>query len=214
MENSTRYQRSLAMFERAQGALAGGVSSQFRAGGSPHPLFFDRAVGAHIWDVDGNEYVDYALSQGPLVLGHSHPEVVGRVAAEIGRGQLLGGQHVLEIELAERIRELVPCAELVRFSLSGTEANQTALRLARACTGRTRYVKFEGHYHGWLDNVMVSVHPSPADAGPREQPQRRIEAALMQRLFFLHHHVQQNNHQHKARNGNQQQPVHSHHRDE
>lgn len=172
-----RYARSQELFERAKESLAGGVSSQFRAGGSPHPLFFDRAAGSHIWDADGNEYIDYALSQGPLILGHSHPEVLGRVAEEIGRGQLLGGQHILEIELAERLRALVPCAELIRFSLTGTEAVQTALRLARAVTGRSRYIKFEGHYHGWLDNVLVSVHPALSEAGPAQTPRAVPETA-------------------------------------
>ena len=175
--SDSRYARSRALLARAQQSLAGGVSSQFRAGGSPHPLFFERAAGARIWDADGNAYTDYALSQGPLLVGHSHPAVLARVADEMARAQLVGGQHRLEVEVAERIRDLVPCAELVRFSLTGTEAVQAALRLARACTGRPRYVKFEGHYHGWLDNVMISVHPSPAEAGPAEAPRSLPESA-------------------------------------
>jgi glutamate-1-semialdehyde 2,1-aminomutase len=144
---------------RAERVTPGGVHSNVRLTTRPHPLFFDRGEGTHLWDVDGNRYVDFILGQGAAFLGHGHPAVVGAVAAALPRGQLYGGQHRAEIELAELICELVPCAEQVRFNSSGSEAVQAALRIARAATGRIRIVKFEGHYHGWLDDVLVSVNP-------------------------------------------------------
>ena len=164
------FSKSKALMQRAARSLAGGVSSHFRIFGKPHPLVFDRAEGATITDVDGNRYLDFVLSQGPMILGHSHPQLLERVAAESRKGQLYAGQHVLEIEAAERICQLVPCAELLRFSLSGSEADQAALRLARAVTGRTKFIKFEGHYHGWLDSTAISVNPPLEKAGPREAP--------------------------------------------
>lgn len=123
------------------------------------PLCYTRGNGARIEDVDGNVYLDFTLSQGPLILGHSPPEVLAAVAAASADGQLFAGQHLAEIELAERLVANIPCAELARFSLSGSEAVHAALRVARAATGRARFARFEGHYHGWLDNVAWSVAP-------------------------------------------------------
>lgn len=157
------YEKSRELYGRAKNSMAGGVSSHFRMGGAPHPLFFTHGAGSKVFDVDGNEYVDFTLGQGPLLLGHSHPHVLQTVAAEMERGQLYAGQHELELQLAETIQRLVPCAELIRFSNSGSEAVQAALRLARAFTGRIKYIKFEGHYHGWFDNVLIN--PTPATAG-------------------------------------------------
>jgi glutamate-1-semialdehyde 2,1-aminomutase len=166
-----RYTRSQELFERAYRVLAGGVSSEFRKFSLPHPLFYTHAYGSRIVDVDGNEYLDFTLSQGPLILGHNPPAVVMAVEQAAREGQLFAGQHLRELELAELIQRLVPCAELLRFSLSGSEAVHTALRLARAVTGRPRFVRFEGHYHGWLDNVALGVNGAPLEAlGPREQP--------------------------------------------
>jgi glutamate-1-semialdehyde 2,1-aminomutase len=166
-----RYERSRELYERACRVLAGGVASEFRKGGMPHPLFYARGEGSRVWDVDGNEYLDFTLSQGPLVLGHSHPEVLAMVARESARGQLFAGQHRAELELAERLQAILPCAERLRFSLSGSEAVHTALRLARAVTGRPRFLRFEGHYHGWLDNVAQGIAaPSVEALGPRERP--------------------------------------------
>ncbi len=166
-----KHHRSAELFSRAQDALAGGVSSQFRAFEYPHPLFYRSGEGSRITDVDGNTYLDFTLSQGPLILGHSPPEVVASVAEATASGQIFAGQHVAELELAETLKRLIPCADLVRFSLSGSEAVHAALRAARFHTGRTRFVKFEGHYHGWLDNVAASVSASSVDQlGPRRQP--------------------------------------------
>lgn len=166
-----RYQASKVLFERACQVLAGGVSSEFRKYGPPHPLFYERGAGSRIVDVDGNEYLDFTLSQGPLILGHSHPQVLSEVAEASATGQLFAGQHLRELELAERLQRLIPCAELLRFSLSGSEADHAALRLARAVTGRPRFLRFEGHYHGWFDNVALGVSgPSLEALGPREHP--------------------------------------------
>jgi len=166
-----RYAQSRQLHDRACRVLAGGVSSEFRKFNQPHPLFYESAHGARITDVDGNEYLDFALSQGPMILGHSHPEVLACVAEQTARGQLFAGQHPLELELAERLQRLIPSAELLRFGLSGSEANHAALRLARAITGRPKFVRFEGHYHGWLDNVASNVAgPSIESLGPRDEP--------------------------------------------
>ncbi len=165
------YERSAQLFQQAQQVLAGGVSSQFRRYGYPHPLFYTRAEGPWIWDLDGNRYLDFTLSQGPLILGHSHPEVLRQVEHFTRQGQLYAGGHLEEVELARQVVQLVPCAQRVRFSLSGSEAVHAALRLARAWSGRTRVAKFEGHYHGWLDNVAWSISGQQGELGPVEAPQ-------------------------------------------
>jgi glutamate-1-semialdehyde 2,1-aminomutase len=141
-----------------------------RAGRHPPPLFFERGRGARIYDVDGYEYVDYVLGQGPLILGHSPATILEAVEGALHQGQLYAGQHPLEIALSEKLQQIIPCADLVRYSNSGSEIVQAALRLARAYTGRQKYVKFEGHYHGWFDNVLVSVHPALDAAGPYKAP--------------------------------------------
>ncbi|MFM8395220.1 MAG: aminotransferase class III-fold pyridoxal phosphate-dependent enzyme, partial [Acidobacteriota bacterium] len=149
----TDYSRSAALLERSRKVLAGGVSSEFRKYNHPHAIFYTHGQGSHIYDVDGNDYLDFTLSQGPLILGHSHPHVLKRVSDYSAPGQLYAGQHIGEIELAETLNRLIPSAELMRFCLDGSEAVQTALRVARARTGRPKFLRFEGHYHGWLDNV-------------------------------------------------------------
>jgi glutamate-1-semialdehyde 2,1-aminomutase len=164
------YARSAALYERAQKSLAGGVSSEFRKFNYPHPLFYSQGQGSRIYDVDENDYLDFTLSQGPLILGHSHPEVLDRVEKASREGQLFAGQHLMEIELAEKIQAWVPCAELVRFSLSGSEADHAALRVARAVTGKPKFIRFEGHYHGWFDNVAYGVGGSLEAMGEREHP--------------------------------------------
>jgi len=166
----TKWTRSQQLFEQAKASLAGGVSSNVRLVAKPWPLFFERAEGAMIYDVDGNGYIDYMLGQGPMILGHSHPAVLAAVTAAMHKGQLFAGQHQLEITVAEKLVELIPGAELCRFGLSGSEMVQAAMRLARAITGRTKILRFEGHYHGWFDNVLISVAPPLDKAGPRENP--------------------------------------------
>jgi glutamate-1-semialdehyde 2,1-aminomutase len=165
------YPKSRQLYERACRSLAGGVSSEFRKFNAPHPLVYTHGKGSRIWDADGNEYLDFTLSQGPLILGHSHPHVVLAVQRAVADGQIFAGQHLQEIELAEKLQHLIPCAELMRFSLSGSEADHTALRLARAVTGRPRFLRFEGHYHGWFDNVAFGITaPELSAMGSREEP--------------------------------------------
>jgi glutamate-1-semialdehyde 2,1-aminomutase len=166
-----RYEKSRQLYERACRVLAGGVSSEFRKYGPPHPLFYERGSGSSVIDVDGNEYLDFTLSQGPLILGHSHPHVLAEVAKASAEGQLFAGQHLRELELAESLQRLIPCAELMRLSLSGSESDHAALRLARAVTGRPKFLRFEGHYHGWFDNVALGISaPSLEALGSREHP--------------------------------------------
>jgi glutamate-1-semialdehyde 2,1-aminomutase len=164
------YKRSEQLHERAISALAGGVSSQVRASETPVPLFFQRGAGSRLWDVDGNEYVDFVMGQGPNIFGHS-PEFLNEAVREaIGKGVVFAGQHEVELEVAETIKRIVPSAELVRFGSSGSEVTHAAIRLARAHTGRTRFVKFEGQYHGWLDGVLYSVAPNVEAAGAYDAP--------------------------------------------
>ncbi len=166
------YNESAALLERAKKVLAGGVSSEFRKYNHPHALFYTHGAGSRIYDADGNEYLDFTLSQGPLILGHSHPHVLNAIQEYSAKGQLFAGQHLLEIELAEKLNELIPSAELMRFCLDGSEAVQTAFRVARAKTGRTKFLRFEGHYHGWMDNVCWGLSAPSAEAlGSRENPQ-------------------------------------------
>jgi glutamate-1-semialdehyde 2,1-aminomutase len=167
---SRSWTESHHLHQEASRYAPGGVHSNFRLGQKPFPLFFERAEGSKLYDVDGNEYMDYALGMGPVILGHANPEVNCAVQASLSQGQLYAGQHREELTLARLICELVPCAEMVRFSQSGSEAVQAALRLARAATRRSQIIKFEGHYHGWLDNIYVSVHPDERLIGPDSQP--------------------------------------------
>ncbi|GAB3907900.1 glutamate-1-semialdehyde 2,1-aminomutase [Larkinella knui] len=165
------YTESAALLERARQVLAGGVSSEFRKYNHPHAIFYTHGLGSRIYDVDGNEYLDFTLSQGPLLLGHSHPEVLQAVQEYSEQGQLFAGQHLREIKLAEKLVQLIPSAELLRFCLDGSEAVQTALRVARAKTGRQKFLRFEGHYHGWLDNVAWGFSaPSLEALGERDNP--------------------------------------------
>ncbi len=155
-----RTRGSYERFLRSQRSLAGGVSSGLRRNTRPHPLFFDHGTGSRIFDVDGNAYLDYTLAWGPLILGHAPNEVVEAVKSQAARGFTFGAQHDLEIEVAEQLTDIIPCADLVCFANSGTEIVQIALRLSRAATGKRKLLKFEGHYHGWDDSVLVSYHPT------------------------------------------------------
>jgi glutamate-1-semialdehyde 2,1-aminomutase len=160
---------SQKLLERARQSLAGGVSSPFRAS-FPVPLYFADGRGARLRDVDGNEYIDYVLAWGPMILGYGHPALVEALHRAAERPHSLGEQHELEIRVAEKIQQLVPCAERVAFTSSGSEAVQLALRLARAYTKRNLILKFEGHYHGWMDSVLASNHQSREELGPPEKP--------------------------------------------
>ncbi len=168
---SLDYSKSAELLDRAKKVLAGGVSSEFRKYNHPHAIFYTHGKGSHLFDVDGNDYLDFTLSQGPLILGHSHPHVLKSVNEYSEEGQLFAGQHIREIELAETLNRLIPSAELMRFCLDGSEAVQTAFRVARAKTGKQKFLRFEGHYHGWLDNVAWGISTPSAEAlGSREHP--------------------------------------------
>ena len=149
--------RSKALYAEARTLISGGVTSAVRAGARPHPLYVARAAGAELWDVDGNRYIDFVLGYGPLLLGHAAPAVVEAIGAQAALGTTFGSQHQGEIDLARLLVRIVPGAERVVFSTTGSEAVATALRIARAATGRSTVLKFEGHYHGWLDGIFVST---------------------------------------------------------
>lgn len=144
--------------------IPGGVSSGNRANWTPFPLYYARGDGARVWDVDGNEYIDYVLGRGPLILGHGDPEVIDAISQQLKVGQFFAGQIEAETELAELICLLVRNAEMVRFCNSGSEAIHACIRLARSATGREKVVRFTGHYHGWYDGIawgFLGVNASP-----------------------------------------------------
>ena len=153
------FEQSKALFEKSQRVIPGGVNSPVRAfrsvGGTP--VFFRKANGAYLWDVDGNKYIDYVGSWGPAILGHAHPEVVAAVQAKAVDGLSFGAPTEAELLMAERLCELVPSIEQVRLVSSGTEATMSAIRLARGATGRKKIVKFEGCYHGHADALLVKA---------------------------------------------------------
>ena len=150
--------------------IAGGVNSNFRMNISPTPLVFEKAEGPYLFDVDGNKLIDYYLGMGPMILGHNPQALTDAVTEQMKHGILFGGQSRVETEAARLVCEMVPCAERMRFASSGSEADQAALRLARAATGRQVIIKFEGHYHGWFDNVLWSTAPPLDAAGPADKP--------------------------------------------
>ncbi len=150
---------SAAAWERAKRSLAGGVSTGMRASMKPHPLFFRGGQGPRLTDVDGNRYLDYVLGWGPVILGHGHPGLTRAVSERLGAGATFGAGHALEYEAAERVLAAIPGTERVIWSNTGSEATQVALRLARAATGRRRFVKMIGHYHGWSDTFLLGYRP-------------------------------------------------------
>jgi glutamate-1-semialdehyde 2,1-aminomutase len=161
---------SAALYAAAREVVPGGVGSNDRGAVHPHPIYVTRGAGSRIWDVDGNEYIDYMLGYGPLILGHAHPGLLQAVHAQMSAGTTFGIPHRLEVEVSELLAELYPSIEMVRFGQAGTEAVLAAIRLARAATGRRLVVKFEGQYHGWTDQVAVSFAPTSEQAGPSDRP--------------------------------------------
>src|SRR5919199_269405 len=163
-EFSAQFAGSRAMHEKACAVLPGGLSHDLRHM-RPFPVFVDRAAGSRKWDVDGHELICYHMGHGALLLGHSHPAIVRAVAEQAGRGMHFGAEHPLEIDWAAQVISMVPSAERVRFTSSGTEASMLALQLARAVTQREKVLKFAYHFHGWHDAAYVGVdapvaHPS------------------------------------------------------
>jgi glutamate-1-semialdehyde 2,1-aminomutase len=161
------HSKSEELFRRAQETIPGGVNSPVRAfrsvGGNPP--FIARGEGSHIFDVDGNEYIDYVGSWGPLLLGHRHPEIVAALEGALAIGTSFGAPTEQEVELAEAIRDAMPCIEMVRLVNSGTEATMSAIRVARGFTGRDLIVKFEGCYHGHVDSLLVKAGSGVATLG-------------------------------------------------
>jgi glutamate-1-semialdehyde 2,1-aminomutase len=166
------FARSKELFSEAQRVLPGGVNSPVRAfrGVGGTPLFIEKGAGASIWDADGNRYIDYVLSWGPLLLGHAHPAVVAALNEQATRGTSFGAPTTLETQLAEVVLALMPGLEQVRFVNSGTEATMSALRLARAYSGRNKIVKFSGCYHGHADMLLVQAGSGVATLGLPDSP--------------------------------------------
>jgi glutamate-1-semialdehyde 2,1-aminomutase len=166
------HSRSAELFARARQVIPGGVNSPVRAfravGGQP--VFIDHGAGAYLYDVDGNQYIDYVGSWGPLILGHAHPQVVEAVTAAARRGTSYGAPTEAETRLAELVIEAVPSIELVRFVNSGTEATMSALRVARAATGREKIIKFAGGYHGHADMLLVAAGSGALTLGAPDSP--------------------------------------------
>src|ERR1017187_7028032 len=166
--------RSRELYEQASDVIPGGAGSSARTakfGWKPYPPFLASGAGSRVRDVDGHEYIDYLLGLGPMILGHRHPVVTAAVASAIADyGTCLGLPYELEIEAARKVVAAVPGIEMVRFTNSGSEAVGSAIRIARAYTGRRLVIRFEGHYHGWQDTVYWSNHVDPADAGPASRP--------------------------------------------
>src|SRR5260221_3165205 len=162
-------------FERSQRSLVEGVNSPSRGAAvfSPGPVFLERGQGSRVWDADGNEYVDFMMSFGALIQGHAHPKLVEVVSQAMAQGSHFAAATSAEVDAAERLCRMLPSAEVVRFTNTGSEATMLALRLARAHTSRTKFLKFEGHYHGWYDPYCLNGHSHPAEQlGPKENPAR------------------------------------------
>lgn len=170
--SAAKLNKSISRFNRSKQSLAGGVSSGLRAASRPVPVFFESGSGSKLIDLDGNEYIDYTLAWGPLILGHCSRIINDAVTEQLEKLQQVGAQHDLEWEVAEQLCRIIPCAEKVIFSNTGTEAVQSAFRLARAYTGKQKILRFEGHYHGWMDNVLTGYRPSLNDGGalPDKRP--------------------------------------------
>ncbi|MBC7812938.1 MAG: aspartate aminotransferase family protein [Burkholderiales bacterium] len=166
------FETSKSLISQARQYLPGGVNSNFRLGIAPTPLVIERGVGPYLIDADGNRLIDYYLGMGPMILGHNPGCVISAAKDQLDKGILFAGQTEVEFKAARLVCKMVPCADMVRFGSSGTEVIQAALRLARAATGRLKIVKFEGHYHGWLDNVQWSTSPAPSKCGPLETPNK------------------------------------------
>ncbi|MBI2856168.1 MAG: glutamate-1-semialdehyde 2,1-aminomutase, partial [Chloroflexi bacterium] len=193
-------QHSSQLFTQAQRFMPGGVNSPVRSfkGVGGTPPFIQRGSGSHIWDADGNEFIDYVCSWGPLVLGHAHPKVVEAVRSMAERGLSFGAPTEGEVELSRMIVEALPSVEMVRLVNSGTEATMSAIRAARAFTGRTKIVKFAGCYHGHSDGLLVeagsggATYSIPNSAGvPPSYAQETLVAAYnditsVERLFDAH----------------------------
>ena len=164
--------RSESLFQKAQAVIPGGVNSPVRAftGVGGTPVFFKSARGAYVYDEDDRQYIDYVASWGPMILGHAHTEVISAVRQKAGEGLSFGAPTTVETELAERVVDLIPSMDMVRFVSSGTEATMSAIRLARGYTGRDKVIKFEGCYHGHSDSLLVKAGSGALTLGVPTSP--------------------------------------------
>jgi glutamate-1-semialdehyde 2,1-aminomutase len=166
-----KYPKSEKMYESAKDIFAMGVGSQVQSFSRPHPIYMTHGKGSKLYDVDGNEYIDYLLNYGPNILGHSSEVLKKAVIDQLDKGTAYGEPHPLQVEVSKMLIDTVPSYEMVNFSNTGSEAVQASIRIARAHTGRIKFIKFEGHYHGWIDSVFFSFHPDEnEDFGTRENP--------------------------------------------
>jgi len=163
--------KAIAIYERAKKVFPAGVNSNFRYWGPDYSPMVSKAEGPYIWDADGNQFIDFRLAWGPIILGHSYPTVVERVAEAMKHGTVFAATTEMEVQVAERIVRMVPGMEMLRFANSGTEATMHALRVARAYTNREKFIKFEGQYHGMHDYALFSTASTALGAiGSRRSP--------------------------------------------
>src|SRR6478672_782341 len=167
---SLSFDRSASLIAEAANTIAGGVNSNFRIGMAGGPLVFKRGEGPYLLDVKGNWLIDYYCGMGAMILGHSPHAVQQAVKEQVDKGILYAGQSEVEFEAARILCERIPSAQRIRFGSSGSEVAQAAFRLARAATGKRIILKFEGHYHGWFDNILWSTAPGENAAGPADAP--------------------------------------------
>jgi glutamate-1-semialdehyde 2,1-aminomutase len=167
---SLSFDRSAALIADAANTIAGGVNSNFRIGMAGGPLVFARGDGPYLIDADGNRLIDYYCGMGAMILGHTPKAVAQAVKDQVDKGILYAGQSEIEFEAARILCERIPSAQRIRFGSSGSEVAQAAFRLARAATGKRVILKFEGHYHGWFDNILWSTAPAQNAAGPEDAP--------------------------------------------
>ena len=184
-----RTEKSKQLYERTLGVLIEASSSSSRGpatfGG--YPIFMERGKGSRLFDVDGNQYVDWMMAFGALPLGHAHPEIVAAVAEAAASGAHFATATPIELEVADMLQKIVPNAERVRFANTGTEAVMAAIRLARGVTGRPKILKFEGHYHGWHDDLLVSSNVLPPSAlGLRTDPLQIPDSSGLNRSALDH----------------------------
>lgn len=179
------HQKSSDLFTKAKQVIPGGVNSPVRAFKSVgcEPIFISRAAGSKIFDADDNPYIDYVGSWGPMILGHTHPEVISAVREAVGNGLSFGAPTVIETTMADKVCELVPSMELVRMVSSGTEATMSAIRLARGYTGRDKLIKFEGCYHGHADSLLVKAGSGALTLGTPSSP--GVPASLAEHTVTL-----------------------------
>ena len=169
---NNKIDNSIALFEEAKTLMPGGVNSPVRAfkNINGNPIFFEKAAGAYLYDADGNEYIDYIGSWGPMIMGHSHPEIVKAIKTQVELGTSYGAPTGLESDVAKLIKQCLPSIEKIRMVNSGTEATMTTIRLARGFTGRNKIIKFDGCYHGHVDSLLIKAGSGVATFGLPDSP--------------------------------------------